>query len=236
MKSLNDSNRDLKTENILVDSQDNIKLIDFGVSKILNNYMTFTKSQVGTPCNMSPEIIRNLFHDHKVDIWSLGILLYEITHKRLPFQCKNNEQLYLMINDCKYKIDPSVHAGFRVIIDRCIQVSPHKRIKLNILLNHCEIKKFVNAKQQAKNNKIITQIEKIPNMLSEWENILQQFPSNIKKTPEVKLQKTIDFMQHYTKDDLIFLNSKLIDNIVNKDITISNLKKEISFLKQQLIL
>ena len=79
--------RDLKSANILVDSNDNIKLIDFGVSKILNNYMKFTKSFVGTPYCMSPELLKNAFYDHKTDIWALGIILYQMTHNgKIPFQ------------------------------------------------------------------------------------------------------------------------------------------------------
>jgi len=82
--------RDLKTANILIDTEDNIKLIDFGVSKILNNYMKFTKSFVGTPYCMSPELLKNVFYDHKTDIWALGIILYQMTHNgKNPFHCKN---------------------------------------------------------------------------------------------------------------------------------------------------
>ena len=69
--------RDLKPENILLDSSGYIKLTDFGFAKQLaagEKAWTFC----GTPEYVAPEIITNKSHDYRVDIWSLGILVYEI--------------------------------------------------------------------------------------------------------------------------------------------------------------
>ena len=226
--------RDLKSTNILIDSNDNIKLIDFGVSKILNNYMKFTKSFVGTPYCMSPEILKNVFYDHKVDIWALGIILYQMTHNgKIPFSCKNFDQLRDKINRCKFEIDLSVNGSFKVIIQKCIQSSPHKRIKLDVLIKHSEIKKHIPNKNVIKK---INQIEKIPNYEDEWKAIVKKIPNNLpilsSDTEKNKHQTNLDFMEHYSKDNLIHLNTRLIDTVVEKNIIIAQLQKQISDLKK----
>ena len=215
--------RDLNSSNILIDSNDNIKLIDFGVSKILNNYMKYTKSFVGTTYCMSPELVKkNTFYDHKIDIWSLGILMYQMTHYKHPFKFKTSYA---------YELKPDISPAFKIIIQKCIQEAPHKRIKLDILLQHSEIKKHIN-KLEYMPKKIINQIDKIPSYQQEWEKIIKQIPNNIPRPKTVaeqkKCQSNIAFMQHYTKDRLIFFNMRLIDEIINKNSEIEELKKKLS--------
>ena len=227
--------RDLKTANILVDSHDNIKLIDFGVSKILNNYMKFTKSFVGTPYCMSPELMKNAFYDHKTDIWALGIILYQMTHNgKIPFQCKNIDQLREKVNTCKFEVDPKVYGSFRVIIQKCIQVSPHKRLKLDTLLKHTEIKKYL--KGQSNSYKKINQIDHIPNYEQEWLSIVKKIPSRMPPpiTPVDKKKNwtNVEFMQHYSKDNLINLNTRLIGMLTEKNMIILELHKEIKQLRE----
>jgi len=227
--------RDLKTANILIDSHDNIKLIDFGVSKILNNYMKFTKSFVGTPYCMSPEILKHAFYDHKIDIWAMGIVLFQMTHNgRIPFQCKNFDQLREKINNCKFEVDKSVYGGFRVIIQRCLQASPHKRIKLEALVKHADIKKYL--KGQSKSFNKINQIDRVPNFEQEWLNIVTKLPNNLPPPPKSPLEKrtrdnNLQFMHNYSKDNLVNLNSRLIDMIVEKNLLISKLELEIKQIK-----
>ena len=67
--------RDLKPSNVFLDSENNIKLGDFGLSKVLSNESVFTQSHVGTPYYMSPEQIEEVKYNEKGDIWSLGNLI-----------------------------------------------------------------------------------------------------------------------------------------------------------------
>ena len=63
-----------------------LHIIDFGLAKHLpENFETRMATKLGTPYYMSPEILRHETHDKKVDIWSLGILLFELTHGYAPF-------------------------------------------------------------------------------------------------------------------------------------------------------
>ena len=90
--------RDLKAENILIDTSGHIKLTDFGLSKKLfapENFKTY--SFCGTPEYLAPEILLGVGHDKGVDYWSLGVLLYEMLSGELPFYNPNKQELYRSI-------------------------------------------------------------------------------------------------------------------------------------------
>ena len=76
--------RDLKPENLLVDENNNVKLCDFGwcVELSMGNRITFC----GTYEYMAPEIIKEKPYNQGIDVWSLGILLYELVHCFSPFR------------------------------------------------------------------------------------------------------------------------------------------------------
>ena len=220
--------RDLKSTNILIDEHDNIKLIDFGVSKILNDYMTYTKSFVGTPYTMSPEILRNVFYDCKVDIWALGIILYELTHNKMPFDCRTLIQLNQKILTGKYMLNDNINSNFKGIINRCLQTSPHKRIRLSEILKISSVKKFKPITECFQK---INQIDKIPTFTTEWKGIVNNIPKKLPPEQEKKEQKikqyNRDFMLNYSKDNLIQLNNRLIDLLVEKDAIIQQLKQQL---------
>lgn len=83
--------RDLKPENILLDSLGYIKLADFGNSIKLNTMFSKANSVVGTFQYMAPELINGEQHSNKIDIWSLGVILYEMTVGKRPFDPENGK-------------------------------------------------------------------------------------------------------------------------------------------------
>ena len=93
--------RDIKPSNIFLDKSNNIKLGDFGLSRILPQETTFAYSHVGTPYYMSPEQIEETKYNEKSDIWSLGCFLYELAALRPPFQAKNQIMLGMRIKSGK---------------------------------------------------------------------------------------------------------------------------------------
>ena len=93
--------RDIKPSNIFLDKNNNIKLGDFGLSRILPQETTFAYSHVGTPYYMSPEQIEETKYNEKSDIWSLGCFLYELAALRPPFQAKNQIMLGMRIKSGK---------------------------------------------------------------------------------------------------------------------------------------
>jgi serine/threonine protein kinase len=75
----------LQPENLLIDGSGNVKLCDFGWSAESRNSIGGRTTFCGTVDYMPPEMIGNKPHDHRVDIWCLGILLYELVHGYAPF-------------------------------------------------------------------------------------------------------------------------------------------------------
>ena len=93
--------RDLKTANIFLTSENSIKLGDFGLAKNLRNSNHMLNEFMGTPLYLSPEIIENKAYSFKSDIWSLGIIFYEILNLSHPFKSKNFGELVDKIKNGK---------------------------------------------------------------------------------------------------------------------------------------
>ncbi len=81
--------RDLKPQNIFLDEEDNIKIGDMGLGKILGPQTNYAYTAVGTPLYFSPQLCEEIPYDNKSDIWAFGCLMYELTSLRPPFVATN---------------------------------------------------------------------------------------------------------------------------------------------------
>ena len=89
--------RDLKTLNIFLTKDLDIKIGDLGVAKVLNHSGSFAKTLIGTPYYLSPELCEEKPYNYKSDVWALGCILYELCTFKHPFNAKSQAALILKI-------------------------------------------------------------------------------------------------------------------------------------------
>ena len=93
--------RDIKPENIMLTENDELKLIDFGLSCMVNGAKPKTKAVAGTPYYMAPEVLLGVY-DSKCDVWAIGVLLYVFMSGYLPFQGNSRDEVFQKISAGQY--------------------------------------------------------------------------------------------------------------------------------------
>ena len=128
--------RDIKLENILLDLNNNIKICDFGVGKIIKPESTLY-DQCGTPVYMAPEIIKNAgYKGFPVDIWSSGVALYIMLTGNIPFnRGKIHDLQYNIVNKDINPIE-GISNEAKNLIEGLLNKDPNKRLTAEDILNH----------------------------------------------------------------------------------------------------
>ena len=128
--------RDIKSPNILLTSNGLVKLSDFGVAKCLSFTIEKAKTFTGTPYYLSPEIVQNIPYSFKSDIWSLGVLLYEMCCLKLPFIAKSIPLLTLKIINGQYEPIPDIYSiELKSLVNMLLTVDNQKRPTINEILS-----------------------------------------------------------------------------------------------------
>jgi len=147
--------RDLKSGNVFLMKSGLVKLGDFGIAKTFKNTMDKAKTMVGTPYYLSPEIIQGKLYDNKSDIWSLGVLLYEMMTFKMPFEANTLPMLSMKIMRGNYTPPSSMYTkDLREIVSKCLMVDPSRRpsireiLKMPIIQNR--IKNFLTEVEYKK--------------------------------------------------------------------------------------
>ncbi len=144
--------RDLKSGNIFLMKDGKIKLGDFGIAKCLTNTLDKARTLVGTPYYLSPEIVQDKPYSFKSDIWSLGILLYEMTMLKMPFEATSLPMLSLKIVRGNYSpISATVSKDLKMLIQSLLQVEIKNRPTIYEILRNpllkSRIRNFLTDKE-----------------------------------------------------------------------------------------
>src|SRR6267378_5082067 len=124
--------RDIKPANLMLTADDTVKVTDFGTAKILQfGTVQQTAHVMGTPSYMSPEQVKGRAVDGRSDIFSLGVMLYEMVTGEKPFPGQNiTTVIYKIVNEEPIppkRVDPSIHAGISAAIMRALAKDPDTR-------------------------------------------------------------------------------------------------------------
>eukprot|EP00347_Sterkiella_histriomuscorum_P005663 403355737 len=208
--------RDLKPGNVFFDATGNVRIGDFGLSRMMGEESVFANTHVGTPYYMSPEQISDQKYNEKSDIWSAGCVIYELTALRAPFEATNQIQLAMKIKSGKIDPLPSQYSDelFKVIklmmslekeqrpnVD---ELMPHP--KISCFLKEQSMKDMISASKHKeeellKKDKMIKkkeqdlaqqlkELEEKDKMLKEWEEkLLQRQSALLKQQQQVSNSK-----------------------------------------------
>ena len=134
--------RDIKPENVLLADNFVAKLTDFGWSNYIQEDQKRT-TVCGTPIYLAPEIIKEQGHDERVDIWCIGVLLFELTTGTVPFPGNDIESLENNILKLRIQWPKEINVDAKNLISKILKLDPNARISLSDMLKHPFITKYI---------------------------------------------------------------------------------------------
>lgn len=155
LNKYNIMHRDMKPDNIFFHNGV-IKLGDFGFCKNLNSANEMTKTMLGSPIYMAPEVLKGEIYSNKADIWSLGVVLYEMLFGMCPFQSNSIANLIEVLNNKDLQFPGQVSPFLKTLISRMLTKDPIRRISWMELF---QIK--INSLGEVEKEKITNKINSI---------------------------------------------------------------------------
>jgi len=149
--------KDLKPQNIMLTKDGTVKIMDFGISEKFRSSVSRIKdtSRSGTPRYMAPEHILGEDVGREADVWSFGIIIYELLYGRQPFVADNRNDILLQIEKRKFKPLENVSEKVNELLWKCLQKDYHDRFR-----NFDEIYEYLNNNEVVKIESKIPEIEK----------------------------------------------------------------------------
>ena len=212
--------RDIKPENILIDNDDNALLSDYGIATHCNEGET-RNTYCGTDEYLAPEVIRGEPYNDKIDIWAIGILIYECISpsRKTPFnkldfleRTKDNKD-YLIKSDkqLKIKYDSDFNPLAKNLIEKILKINPNERLPIDEILKHIF---FNDVNLEIKND--IFNYNKIDN------NKKEKIINELKIIKENVTKETYEKMINSMKME----NDKIKKDLEDKEIELNKLKTE----------
>lgn len=150
LKHVHDANilhRDLKSQNIFLTTKEIVKLGDFGIAKVLDASEDQARTQIGTPYYLSPEICESKPYGRKSDVWSLGVVLFELSALEMPFQASSLPALVhrIVSTEPSYTKVQSNYSTHLVELIKCMLLkNPDKRPTLKEIVKTDYIKTHIS--------------------------------------------------------------------------------------------
>ena len=212
--------RDIKPENILVDENNRMKVCDFGWS----NYEGSSKrtTYCGTPEYLAPEMIKKEGHDASVDIWDIGVLMFELLSGYSPFSGANQQDLFNNIKRHKINWPEDFPSYAQNLISKILKQNPKERISLDNIIAHTWFEK----------NPCIRPV--LVNLENDSKKILESHLVNVNSD---NLQKEIDSIIRLRQSRICKTDKKEVTNSPNNNqssLSNSEISKKIEEAKQEL--
>eukprot|EP01022_Parablepharisma_sp_SALTPOND_P013440 TRINITY_DN17_c0_g1_i1.p4 TRINITY_DN17_c0_g1~~TRINITY_DN17_c0_g1_i1.p4 ORF type:complete len:463 (+),score=67.94 TRINITY_DN17_c0_g1_i1:1612-3000(+) len=177
--------RDIKLDNVLLNAKGDIKICDFGVSKIVKKGEKMME-QCGTPAYIAPEILRDKgYEGFAVDIWSAGVALYAMLYGTVPFKANNMRDLHKMIMKGSYSLKEDVSKEARDLLRRMLECNPRRRITIPEILGHtwmANVEKSIEMFTEAEKDSIVKDFSCSKRVKAEGEDTVLFTEQNIDST------------------------------------------------------
>jgi NIMA (never in mitosis gene a)-related kinase 1/4/5 len=135
MKHIHDRkviHRDLKGQNIFLTKKGIVKIGDFGIAKVLAATLQIARTVVGTPYYLSPEVVQSNAYTNATDIWSMGVILYEMVALKPPFDGASLQMLAMKIVRGAYNpIMGNFSQPLKDLVKNCLAVTASRRPTVN---------------------------------------------------------------------------------------------------------
>ena len=140
--------RDMKPQNILICTNGTVKLCDFGFARAMSSNTIVLTSIKGTPLYMAPELVQEQPYNHTVDLWSLGVIIYELFVGKPPFYTSSIYTLIKLIVNEPVKFPEQISGDFLSFLKGLLNKRPQDRLSWPYLLEHPFVKETEEEKKK----------------------------------------------------------------------------------------